>query len=314
MRLGFYGNYTKETAEFAAKTGFKSMELSAWPQSTLNADTISDRELAEIRKDMESKDLEISALGFYPNYLDPDKKESDEARRYLPKVIDLAKRMDVHTVATFVGRDPDKSVEDNLPEFKEVFSRFVDYAAARDVRIAIENCPMVDCYHQKSINLAHTPEIWEKMFEIIPAENFGLEIDPAHMVWQGIDYVQAVYDFGPRIFHAHAKDTEIRWDVLKKSGIYGRLFGEKVTFGHGWWRARTPGWGEVNWKAFITALIDVGYAGNLDIEHEDDVFAQYASLGTVVEIESDIVNNYSTEEIGLIMGYNTLKDIVPRKK
>ena len=314
MRLGFYGNYTKQTAEFAQRTGFKSMELSAWPKSTLNADTISDKELCEIRKDMASKDLEISALGFYPNYLDPNKAESDEARRYFLKVIDLAQRMEVPTVATFVGRDPDKSVEDNLPEFREVFSRFVDYAAARGVRIAIENCPMVDCYHQKSINLAHTPEIWAKMFELIPAENFGLEIDPAHMVWQGIDYVQAVYDFGPRIFHAHAKDTEIRWDVLKKSGIYGRQFGEKVSFGHGWWRARTPGWGDVKWKAFITALIDVGYTGNLDIEHEDDVFASYTSLGASAGEEFYIVNYYSTEEVGLMMGYNTLKDLVPRAK
>lgn len=311
MRLGFYGNYTKETAEFAKRVGFGSMELSAWPKSTLNADTITDAQIAEIRKDMESKDIEISALGYYPNYLDPDRNESEEARRYFLKVLELARRMDVRTVATFVGRDPDKSVEDNLPEFKEVFSRFVDEAAKRNVCIAIENCPMVDCYHQKSVNLAHTPEIWARMFEIIPAENFGLEIDPAHMVWQGIDYVQAVLDFGPRIFHAHAKDTEIRYDILKKSGIYGQLFGEKVVFGHGWWRARTPGWGEVKWKSFITALLDVGYKGNLDIEHEDDVFANYASLGVAVGEESDIVNNYSTEEIGLIMGYNTLKDIVP---
>jgi sugar phosphate isomerase/epimerase len=279
----------------------------------LNADTISNKELCEIRKDMEEKDLEISAIGFYPNYLDPNEKESSEAKRYFIKVLELAKRMEVQTVATFVGRDPDKSVEDNFPAFRDIFSHFVDEAAKRGVRIAIENCPMVDCYHQRSYNLAHTPEIWEQMFQIIPADNFGLEIDPAHLIWQGIDYVQAVLDFGPRIFHAHAKDTEIRYDVLKKSGIYGELFGPKATFGHGWWRARTPGWGDVDWKKFITALLDVGYMGNLDIEHEDDVFAEYAALGAKVGEESDIVNNYSTEEVGLVMGFNTLKDIVPKK-
>lgn len=313
MKLGFYGNYTKKTAEFAHNTGFRSMELSAWPKSTLNA-LISDRELAEIQKDLEEKDIEVSALGYYPNYLTPDRAEAEEARAYFIKVLDLAQRMGVKTVATFVGRNPDLSVEANLPEFKEVFSRFVDEAARREVNIAIENCPMMDHKTLKSHNLAYSPEIWDEMFRIIPAENFGLEIDAAHMLWQGIDYIKAIHDFGPRIFHAHAKDTEIIPEVLARCGIYGLLFEDRGEFGHGWWRGRAPGWGGVNWKAFITALLDVGYKGNVDIEHEDDVFAKAANLNVAIGEESDIINNYSTEESGLLLGYNTLSVLIPKER
>jgi sugar phosphate isomerase/epimerase len=62
MRLGFYANYTQETAAFAHEVGFNSMELSAWPQSSLNADRVTDRQLAAMRADLASKDIEISAL------------------------------------------------------------------------------------------------------------------------------------------------------------------------------------------------------------------------------------------------------------
>lgn len=311
MRLGFYGNYTPQTAEFAKKVGFQSMELSAWPQSTLNANTISDAQLTEIKRDLDAKDIQISALGYYPNYLTPNRAEADECKNYLIKVMDLAKKLEVSTVSTFVGKDPDKSVEENLPAFKEVFRTLVDEAGKRGVNIAIENCPMMNYHKFKGENIAYSPEVWDVLFEMIPDENFGIELDPAHMVWQGIDYIQAIKSYGKRIFHVHAKDMEIRRDVLARCGIYGLLFEKVEGLGHGWWRARTPGFGEVNWKAFITALLEVGYKGNIDIEHEDDVLAAAAQLGAVVE-ESDIVNNYSTEPNGLILGYNTLSKLMPR--
>lgn len=311
MRLGFYGNYTKETAEFAQRVGFRSMELAAWPKSTVHA-YIGEKELTEIREDLEKKDIEISALGFYPNYLSPDRQEREEAQAYFIKLLDLAQRMDVHTVATFVGRNWEKSVEDNIPEYKEVFGRFCEEAAKRNVRIAIENCPMLEYRKMRSKNIAYSPEIWEVMFNEVPAENLGLEIDPAHMVWLGIDYDAAIHEFGHKIFHAHAKDSEVRKGVLSRVGILGQQFNGPEHFGHGWWRARTPGWGDVDWHKYVSALIDVGYTGNIDIEHEDGVFFYSSSLGSVaLNEESDLVNNASNEEIGLMMGYNTLKDIIP---
>lgn len=308
MRLGFYANYTKDTAQFAYETGFTSLELSAWPGSSLDAVNTKPAQIKAIQKDLASKDIEISALGYYPNYLDRNEKEAKESQQYFLKVLDLAERMDIGVVSTFAGRNQSKPVEENIKPFREVFSRFCDMAEKKKIKIAIENCPMVDVKTMEGTNIAFSPEVWDAMFDAVRSKSLGLEIDPSHMVWLGIDYVKAVHDYGDRIYHAHAKDMEIVKSSLDRVGIYGQAFGKPEGFGHGWWRARTPGWGQVNWPAFITALIEVGYKGNIDIEHEDDVFAA-AQFGRV-ENEADIVANYSTERKGLVLGYNHLSALI----
>ena len=312
MKLGFYTNYTPEVAEFAQRVGFRSLELSAWPYSYLNADTITGERIEEVKADLEQREIEISALGYYPNYLSPDHEECQEAARYFLKVMDLAVRMDVGVVCTFVGRDPEKSVQENLPLFQRVFSGFCEEAEKRNLRIAIENCPMLNRITHKGENIAFSPEVWDEMFRMVPSKTLGIEMDPSHMVWLGIDYIQAIYDYGDRIFHVHAKDMEIDRRVLRRVGILGQAFGDIYGLGHGWWRARTPGWGEVDWPKFITALLEVGYTGNIDIEHEDDVFALASALGKV-ESEAGIVDTYGREEKGLILGYKTLSQYIPHE-
>ena len=309
MKLGFYTNYDPETVKFAQKVGFRSMELSAWPDSSLNAETTTDQKIKDVKKDLEAHDIEISALGYYPNYLDPEKEKAEEATEYFYKVMELAHRMDVGVVCTFAGRDMYQSVKANIPLFEKAFTPFCDEAERLGLKIAIENCPMLDRVTQLSENIAFSPEVWDEMYKVVPSKALGIELDPAHMVWQGIDYVQAIHDYGDRIFHIHAKDMEIDRKVLGRVGILGQTFADIIGLGHGWWKARIPGWGEIDWHALISALIDVGYKGNIDIEHEDDVFA--AAHMKMVETESGIVEMYGREEKGLILGYNHLSRLMP---
>ncbi len=311
MRLGFYTDYSEATAAFAQDTGFTSLELSAWPDSAINADTVTDERLESLQADLQNRDLEVSALGYYPNYLAHDAAEREESRRYFFAVLDLAQRMNVPVVCTFAGRDPYRTVEENLVPFQKLFTEFTQEAEARGLLIAIENCPMVERKTNHSINLAFSPEIWEQMFELVPSPALGIEMDPSHMVWQGIDYIQAIHDFGERIYHVHAKDMEVRREVLKRVGIYGQSFGDVFGLGHGWWRGRAPGWGEVDWPAFISALIEVGYEGNIDIEHEDDVIAFSELRDFTVDMESSIVMAYGRESKGLLLGYQTLAPLIP---
>ncbi|MBN2336812.1 sugar phosphate isomerase/epimerase [Candidatus Bathyarchaeota archaeon] len=310
MKLGFYTNYDKDVVEFAHKVGFRSMELSAWPDSSLNAEQVTDRRIKEVKKDLKENDIEISALGYYPNYLDPEKEKAEEAAEYFYKVMELATRMGVEVVCTFAGRDPYKSVKENIPLFEKAFTPFCDEAESRGIRIAIENCPMMDRFNLRGENIAFSPEVWDEMYRVVPSEALGIELDPSHMVWQGIDYIQAIYDYGERIYHIHAKDMEINRRVLNRVGILGQAFGEIMGLGHGWWRARLPGWGEIDWPRFITALIEVDYRGNIDIEHEDDVFAA-AHAKQNIDTESGIVDAYGREEKGLILGYYTLSKLIP---
>jgi sugar phosphate isomerase/epimerase len=111
-------------------------------------------------------------------------------------------------------------------------------------------------------NLAVSPAIWRSIFEEIPSLHLGLNLDPSHLVWQHIDYVRCVREFGSRIFHVHAKDTRIDPDGIYNHGVLGL----------GWHTPKLPGLGDVDWGQFIGALTDAGYNGAVCIEVEDRAF------------------------------------------
>lgn len=309
MKIGFYTDYSPAIAAFAQEVGFGSLQLSAWPQSSLNADTVSDERIAEIKRDLEARELEISALGYYPNPLDRDAQTAAEARRYLLNVIELAARMGVDTVCTFAGQTQGRTVAECLPTWAEVYKPIVARAEERGVRIAIENCPMRDHRTGHGENIAYSPEIWDAMFDAIDSPLLGIQLDPSHLCYMGIDYVAATQDYGRKVFHVHAKDVDVDARKRARYGMFGQALGEHRGFGNGWWRFRAPGWGVIDWPAFVTALLETGYAGNLDIEHEDEVFAAaaLASIGG----EADIVEMFGREQNGLVLGYNYLSRLVP---
>jgi sugar phosphate isomerase/epimerase len=110
----------------------------------------------------------------------------------------------------------------------------------------------------------------------------------------------------------HAKDVDVDHRSLGRLGVFGHALGEQQGFGNGWWRFRTPGWGRVDWPAFISALLTAGYEGSIDIEHEDEVFAA-ASVASIHE-EWDIVEMLGRERNGLILGFNYLSALIPPYK
>ena len=226
MRLGFYTDYSREIAQFAQDTGFTSMELSAWPQSSLNADEVTDERIKEIRADLDSRDIEISALGYYPNYLAADKARGRRVQALLPQGA-AARRPHGRARRVHLRRQtPGWTVEDCMEPFAELFTEFSAEAEDLGIRIGIENCPMLNHKSRTGENMAFSPEIWTAMFDAVPSHALGLEIDPSHLVFLGIDYIQAIKDFGDRIVHFHAKDIDI--DERKRGvlGFYGQAFGD----------------------------------------------------------------------------------------
>lgn len=99
---------------------------------------------------------------------------------------------------------------------------------------------------------------------------FGFNFDPSHLVWQLIDPVVFVKTFTDRILHCHAKDGELQEDEVRRSGVIptgGWMRGDRG------FRFRVPGWGQVNWRRLITALVSIGYDYVLSFEHEDPVMS-----------------------------------------
>jgi sugar phosphate isomerase/epimerase len=264
-------------AGWAAAEGFQTLEVACWPMVTgdrrryagvshIDVDALDAAGVTAIRRSLSAGGLEISSLAYYPNNLDPDTAVRSAAHEHLRKVIVAAEQLGVALVGTFIGRDPNRSVADNLAEVAKVWPDLVTFAGQHGVTIVIENCPMIFSSDEwpGGKNLAYSPAIWRRLFEIVDADNFGLNLDPSHLVWQFIDYERAVREFGPRIRHVHAKDMEIDRDGLFEHGV--------MATGIGWQIPRLPGLGEIRWDRFIAALYAVGYQGAISIEHEDRSF------------------------------------------
>ena len=113
-------------------------------------------------------------------------------------------------------------------------------------------------------NLASTPAIWRKLFQIIPSPNFGLNYDPSHFVWQMMDYIAPLYEFKDRIFHVHFKDIKLLPDRLREVGTMAYPLEYMVP--------KLPGLGDVDWGNYVSALTDIGYNGYACIEIEDKAF------------------------------------------
>lgn len=281
MKLGFVsaildGWTFEDVIDIAADFGYDCVEVACWPAgeaerryagvSHIDVANLDQTKASEILEYCQSRDVEISSLAYYPNTMDPDPEKRAFNIAHLKKVIDASKLLQVGMVTTFIGRDQYKNVEENLAEFEQTWPEIVAYAGERDVKIAIENCPMLFGQDQwpGGQNLATSPRIWREMFRIIPAANFGINFDPSHFVWQMMDYLKPLYEFKDRILHVHFKDIKLYKDKLDQVGV--------MAYPLEFMAPKLPGQGDVDWGAFVSALRDIGYDGFACVEVEDRAF------------------------------------------
>jgi sugar phosphate isomerase/epimerase len=281
MKLGFVSailpdRSLEEVAVIAAQEGYECVELMCWPRGRaerryagvthVDVGRFGRDDAARVSDTMAAAGVSISALGYYPNPLSADRAEAAAVIAHLRKVIRAAALLSVGTVNTFVGRDAAKSVDANWPRFRSVWKPLVAFAADQGVRIGIENCPMLFSGDEwpGGRNLAVSPSLWRRMFEDIPARNFGLNYDPSHLVWQQIDCVKPLREFKDRIFHVHAKDVRVDRDRLDEVGILAAPLAYHCP--------KLPGLGDVPWGKFLSVLGDVGYRGPVCVEVEDRAY------------------------------------------
>lgn len=281
MKLGLItaiceGMTFEEVVDFAAENGLECLEVACWPSegakrryagvSHIDVAHLNEEKAAYIRNYCKEKGVEISSLAYYPNTLDPDLDKRKSYIEHLYKLIDASAMLEVNMITTFIGRDPKKSVSDNLEIVKEVWPPILKYAEEKDVKIGIENCPMLFTEDEwpGGQNLMTSPANWRKIFEILDSPNLGLNYDPSHFVWQQIDYIKPIYEFKDKIFHVHYKDIKVYQDKLEDVGIMAAPL-EYMS-------PKLPGLGDVNWGKYVSALTDIGYDGYTCIEVEDKAF------------------------------------------
>jgi sugar phosphate isomerase/epimerase len=265
-----------DVAHWASMSGFEALEIACWPKSSgptrryagtshIDVATIEASRAKQIAADLLEMGLTISALGYYPNPLHPDPAHRQTVIDHLKKVIVTAGRMGVSVVNTFCGGDASKHIDDNWKEALKVWPDIIAYARGNNVKLAFENCPMIFSYDEwpGGHNIAYSPYIWRRILETWNGA-VGMNYDPSHLVLQMIDQARFIREFGPHMFHVHAKDLMIDRDGLYERGI--------LSAGMGWQIPRMPGLGEVDWNVIFSGLYRAGYDGPVIIEHEDRKF------------------------------------------
>ncbi|MFQ6097981.1 MAG: sugar phosphate isomerase/epimerase family protein [Armatimonadota bacterium] len=249
----FRNETLEHVARWAADAGFDALEVASGPDSNhCDPTRVKARDIRAVKDLLAECGIRLSSLACYRNTTETDPELRKQVLADMKRLVDVAAKLDVDIVCTMAGfpvegKSKMQTIEEVCPR---VFGPLCKHAAKRGVKIALEN------WFQTNIqNLA----MFQRLFEVVPDENFGLNFDPSHLVWQGIDHLHAVECFANRIFHTHAKDTEIRRHQL-------RWVGNQV---RGWWRYVIPGSGVIHWGQYIACLKYNGFNGVLSIEHED---------------------------------------------
>lgn len=246
---GHVGDYVRHILPH----GFESIEPFFW--QTLGGVDLT-RLAAEIQEAIGDRDVTVSTLGMFGNPLEEDALDRETLEGW-KQLIDHAHLFGATTIAGFTGRIRGRPIEESLPRYRAVWGELARRAADRGLRIAFENCAMGGNWASGDWNIAHNPDAWEMIFNELPQENLGLEWEPCHQMVYLIDPLPQIAQWAPRIFHVHGKDATIRWDVIRRHGIFGK---------HPFVYMRTPGFGDSNWTDVISELRRTGYRGAIDIE------------------------------------------------
>jgi sugar phosphate isomerase/epimerase len=289
-RLGVLGPFTEANVRFAHEEGFTNMILGVTRRSTLDAAAITDAQIDNVRQTLAKYQMHVSAFQASQNHIAPDPARRKADTDYFVKIIELAGKLGVPYIGTSSGKDADKPFQKQVDEIVKVYTeQYFPACQANKVRILWEPYP-------GGANIAISPAGFEALFKGFGNSPYvGLQYDPSHLVWQMMDPIQTARDFVDKIYDVHLKDTEVRWDVLRRVGI-------NPVDNTRWWSYRLPGLGSIPWSEFFTVLQRAGYQGALSLEHEDPLYGSPNRPGP------DFTPEYA---MGFKMAHRYLRQYVP---
>jgi sugar phosphate isomerase/epimerase len=271
--------------------GSDHLDLDALLNETCRATTYSQR--------LADAGLSISALSCHGNPLHPDAEQARCADDVFRRTVRLAEKMRVPVVVTFSGcpgdsedaRHPNWVTTPWPPEFLEVLDwqwekKAIPYwrdaarfAADHGVKIALEAHPGFVVYNVDTA----------LKLRAATAPNLGVNFDPSHFFWQGVDIPTAIRALGESIFHVHAKDVALDRQNVAQNGVIDVKTYRRMTERS--WIFRSVGWGhdEFEWKRIVTALRLAGYDYVMSIEHEDALASMDEGLGAAVNMLSRVL-------------------------
>ncbi len=250
--------------------------------------------------------LQISALSVHANPVHPDKEVAKRFDAEMRDCVLLAEKLGVAQINTFSGC-PGDSEHSQYPnwvtcpwpedyqkvlewQWNEVlipyWREFVTFAREHGVtKIALEPHPGFCVYNTATM----------LRLRAAVGEEIGANLDPSHLLWQGMDPVRVIRELGDCIFHFHAKDTRIDPYNTALNGVLdtGHYGNENARS----WIFRTVGYGSDHqlWRDIMSALRMVGYDYVVSIEHEDSLMSPDEGLSKAIAFLKQVM---ITEESG----------------
>ena len=251
--------------------------------------------LREFRETVAASGLTVSALSCHGNPIHPDWEQAARFDADMRDAVRLAGELGLDTITCFSGCAGDSPAsrypnwvtcpwpEDYLKildyQWNDVlipyWQDFVPFARAHGVtRIALELHPGFMVYNSHSL----------KKLRAAVGNEIGVNFDPSHLLWQGMDPVAVIRELKDAIYHVHAKDVRI--DPMNRAvdGVLDtRHYSNELERA---WIFRTVGYGNGAdyWREIFTALRTVGYDGAVSIEHEDSLINRMEGLEKAVRM------------------------------
>jgi sugar phosphate isomerase/epimerase len=298
MKLGvftvlFNERPLEDVLQYVASLGYEAVELAAWKASNhfdIDEALANSDYRSKLNQLMEAHALTVSAVS---NHLEgrlilgpldattdawAPSSDHDEKVAYgierMKNTARAAAAIGVQTVVGFTGSNVWDKWYSFPPDNESAYERAWELFADRWK-------PILDVFEQEGVRfalevhpgeIAYNIETTARLLEVLDRRpSFGLNFDPSHFVWQLIDPVLFLHEFADRVYHAHAKDAELPRHALARSGVIPNGAWTRTDRG---FRFRVPGWGAVEWRRVLTALIEAGYNDVLSFEHEDSVMSR----------------------------------------
>ncbi len=245
----------EEWLDFAAEVGADSIQLSAAlhpdeadvpPEAMLDpvANTLDlraplDRARADrILAAAKQTGVAIADLGFFDNMLHADPAVRQKKMDFMLRVFDAAVLLESPAVCGFVGKNQNRTIEQNLIDFEAAFIPLLQEAKARGLTYRVEQCPMPgwtldDTFHN---NLAYTPAAWIELHRICErhgvGDQFRIHYDPSHAILMGQD-TRAIFQYLKDEGVPFLIDGfHVKGQVIDPKGLAGWGYGGQ-TFGRG---------------------------------------------------------------------------------
>lgn len=308
MKIGIVANILQdrplaEALDYFQKMGIQTIEPGCGgyagkshvdPQALL-AD---DGKLEEFKCLVSDSGLTISALSCHGNPIHPNRETAASYDADMRNAVRLCQKLRLDTITCFsgcAGDCPDSKhpnwvtcswPDDYLKileyQWEEVlipyWKEFVVFAKEYGVtKIALELHPGFMVYNTDTL----------KRLRTAVGSEIGVNFDPSHLLWQGMNPVSVIRELKDAIYHVHAKDVKIDPINTAVNGVLDtRHYSDEINRS---WIFRTIGYGNdaAYWKDIFSALRMIGYNGAVSIEHEDSLVNRFEGLEKAVRIIQD---------------------------